>query len=119
MTDLHRNLIRNIKRCRATLGISQMDLAERAELSAGYIGEIEMGRKFPAPEALERLAIALETKPFRLLMGENDAAEWGGLDVYYAAADEIRERLNREIDSLKQRPGPKDDGEDPTRGKKK
>lgn len=104
MTDLHKNLIRNLKKGRASLGISQMELAERAELSSGYIGEIEMGRKFPTPEVLERLAAALATKPYRLLMGEDDAAEWNGAEAFYAAADEIRERLNREIDALKRLP---------------
>jgi transcriptional regulator with XRE-family HTH domain len=105
VTDLHRNLIRNLKRRRASLGISQMELAEKADLSSGYVGEIEMGRKFPAPEALERLALALDTKPWRLLMGDDDAAEWNGAEAFYAAADEIRERLNKEIDSLMKRQG--------------
>lgn len=103
MTELHHLLIRNLKSRRGSLGLSQMELAEKAELSAGYIGEIEMGRKFPAPEVLERLAAALDVRPYRLLMGEDDVAEWLGDEAYYAAADEIRQRLNRELDSMTKR----------------
>ena len=109
MTELHHVLIRNLKSLRAGLGISQMDLAERAELSAGYIGEIEMGRKFPAPEVLERLAKALGVRPYRLLMAAEDVAEWLGAEAYYAAADDIRQRLNRELDAMTRRKP----GEDP------
>jgi len=80
-----------------------MELAEKADLSSGYIGEIEMGRKFPAPEVLERLAAALGVRPYRLLMGDEDVAEWLGQEAFYAAADEIRQRLNRELDTMTKR----------------
>jgi transcriptional regulator with XRE-family HTH domain len=97
VSEIRDNLVRNVKRRRGQLGISQMELASRAELSSGYIGEIEMGRKFPTPEVLERLAAALETKPFTLIMGEDDVAESA---AFYVAVDAIRERLNREMDHL-------------------
>lgn len=77
-----------------------MELASRADLSSGYVGEIEMGRKFPMPEVLERLAAALETKPFALIMGEDDVAESA---AFYAAVDTIRERFNRDLDQLSNR----------------
>lgn len=103
MSEIRVNLVRNVKRMREILGISQMELAGRANLSSGYIGEIEMGRKFPTPEVLERIATALETKPFRLIMGEGDVAEE---ELFYAAADTIRERLNRDLDELTRKKRP-------------
>jgi transcriptional regulator with XRE-family HTH domain len=106
VTELHRILVDNMKRLRSELGISQMELAARAELSSGYVGEIEMGRKYPAPEVMERIASALGVKPYRLLMGEDDVAEWLGGEAYYAATEEARERLRRDIDELFKRPGP-------------
>ncbi len=113
MTDLHRNLIRNLKRSRGKLGYSQAELAEKADLSTGYIGEIEMGRKFPAPEALERLALALRTKAYRLLMGEEDVREWSGPEAYKAAIEEIRSNINSHFDELEkgQDGGPETGGE--------
>ena len=40
--------------------LSQAKLAEKAGTSTHYIGQIELGNKFPTPEMLERIAVALE-----------------------------------------------------------
>jgi transcriptional regulator with XRE-family HTH domain len=45
---------------RRILGITQAQLAERVNTSTHYIGQIELGNKFPTPEMLERIAAALE-----------------------------------------------------------
>ena len=42
------------------MGITQARLAEKVETSTHYIGQIELGNKFPSPEMLERIAGALE-----------------------------------------------------------
>lgn len=42
------------------LDITQAQLAERVGTSTHYIGQIELENKFPTPEMLERIAIALE-----------------------------------------------------------
>ena len=102
-TELHEILVRNMKLYRSKLGISQMELAERAGLSSGYVGEIEMGRKFPSPEALIQLASALEVKPFRLLMGAEDVAEWLGDEAFYAATDEVVEDLRKGLDEMRKK----------------
>ena len=114
-TELHQNLVRNLKRRRSVLGISQMELAERAGLSSGYVGEIEMGRKFPSPEALEGLATALGVRPFRLLMGDEDVAEWLGDEAFYAVKDELRARLIGELDAFMGRKPQDGSGDGPGR----
>jgi transcriptional regulator with XRE-family HTH domain len=45
---------------RKILGISQAQLAEKVDTSTHYIGMIESEKKFPTPEMLERIAVALE-----------------------------------------------------------
>jgi len=60
MTSLRALLSHNIKERRGVLNISQTKLAERVETSTHYIGQIELGNKFPSPEMLERIATALE-----------------------------------------------------------
>jgi transcriptional regulator with XRE-family HTH domain len=45
---------------RQILGISQAKLAEKVDTSTHYIGMIEIKKKFPTPEMLERIAAALE-----------------------------------------------------------
>jgi transcriptional regulator with XRE-family HTH domain len=100
VTEIHRNLVRNMKRHRTLLGISQMELAERAGLSVGYVGEIEMGRKYPSAEKLEAIAKALGVKPFRLIMGPEDLTDALGQDALYETAGRIKERLERELDEI-------------------
>jgi len=60
MTSLRTLLSHNIKERRRILGITQARLAEKVETSTHYIGQIELGNKFPSPEMLERIAGALE-----------------------------------------------------------
>jgi len=60
MTDLRQLLAFNLKQKRCEFGITQAKLAEKADVSTQYIAMIEIGRKFPSLEMLERLAMALE-----------------------------------------------------------
>ncbi|MDR1904919.1 MAG: helix-turn-helix domain-containing protein [Treponema sp.] len=60
MTSLRALLAHTIKEQRRILGITQAQLAERVGTSTHYIGQIELGNKFPSPEMLERIAAALE-----------------------------------------------------------
>ncbi len=83
-----------MKRRRKYLGISQMDLAARANLSSGYIGELESGTKFPSGETLETLAEALEVRPFVLLMSSEDLS----LEVRDQAVIEATDRLRSIVD---------------------
>jgi len=66
MTDIKQLLALNIKQNRHRLGISQAKLAERAQASTQYISMVELGRKFPSAEMLERLATALEIDSLNL-----------------------------------------------------
>ena len=43
-----------------------MKLAEYCNTSPGYIGEIEMGRKFPSTELIEKIAGILRIEPYHL-----------------------------------------------------
>ena len=49
-----------------------MTLAEKCGTSASYIGEIEIGKKFPSVEMVQKFADALNIKPYKLFMEEND-----------------------------------------------
>ena len=60
MTNLKKVLAANLRKKRSGLGITQARLAEKANVSTQYIAMIEIGRKFPSLEMMERLATALE-----------------------------------------------------------
>lgn len=64
--------ITNLKRIRKQKHISQMQLAEKYNTSTSYIGEIEIGKKFPSVEMISNISEALEIRPFELFMEESD-----------------------------------------------
>jgi transcriptional regulator with XRE-family HTH domain len=66
MTSLRHILATNIKERRYVLGISQAKLAEAANIATTYIAMIEIERKFPSVDVLERIARALEIDPTEL-----------------------------------------------------
>jgi len=55
-----------MKNFRKKENITQMKLAECCETAPSYIGEIEMGRKFPSTEMIEKIAGALRIEPYHL-----------------------------------------------------
>ncbi|MBO5691535.1 MAG: helix-turn-helix transcriptional regulator [Spirochaetaceae bacterium] len=69
--ELQKILSCNIKELRSLRGMSQMKLAEKADLSVSYVCDIESGRRWGTPETFTRLAKALEVSPFELLIPQS------------------------------------------------
>lgn len=59
MTKVQKQLAENIRYYRKQKGFTQEDLAEKAGTAANYIGTIEIGKKFPSPKMIEKIAAAL------------------------------------------------------------
>ena len=51
--------ISNVRLYRKERGLSQLKLAELCDSSQTYIAEIEVGKKFPSPGMIEKMASAL------------------------------------------------------------
>jgi len=66
MTNIKEILAQNLKENRRRLGITQPELAERAGMSTQYLAMIEIARKFPTADILERLSVALGINPHEL-----------------------------------------------------
>jgi len=60
MTDLRQILASNMKIYRKNLGMTQAKLAEMAGTTNNYIGLIEIGKRFPTVNMLERIAKTLQ-----------------------------------------------------------
>jgi transcriptional regulator with XRE-family HTH domain len=56
--------VQNLKEFRKKEGLSQMKLAEYCGTAHSYIGEIEVGRKFPSMELIEKIAKILRVEPY-------------------------------------------------------
>ena len=68
MANIREVLAENMKKYRQKLGITQPELAERANISTNFVGMIEQKRKFPTPEILDRIAMALEVETSELFV---------------------------------------------------
>lgn len=76
MTELSRCLASNLKIFRQRWGYSQADLAERGDVSVGYVGDLEVGGKWPSAEVLERLAEALHVQPYQFFLRPEDSSSY-------------------------------------------
>ena len=63
--------IANLKKYRKIRGVSQMTLAELCDMGGNYIGQIEMGRRIPSFEKIEKIAKALGIPAGSLFIDES------------------------------------------------
>jgi transcriptional regulator with XRE-family HTH domain len=75
-------------------GISQATLARKVDISTQYVAMIELEKKFPTPEMLERIAEALETDPPELFSIPPSPA--GALRKLHEAAAATVEQATKE-----------------------
>jgi len=99
MTDLRGLLAKNIKKYRKIRGFSQEDLAERAKTSLTHIGMIEIGRKFPSVNMLEKIADALGIDTPELFSA--DTAVF--LPSYNISMERLYQEILDEVESFKTR----------------
>jgi transcriptional regulator with XRE-family HTH domain len=64
--------IQNLKEFRKKEGLSQMKLAEHCDTATSYIGDIEIGRRFPSMEMIEKIADVLRIEPYRFFKNRTD-----------------------------------------------
>jgi len=70
MTNIRKLFAENLKKYRHAIGLSQAKLAEKVNTSTHYLGMLELQRKFPSPEMMERLASALGIDTTELFLKE-------------------------------------------------
>lgn len=63
--ELRTTVAENIKKYRTMNNLTQMALAEKADLSVGYLHDLEAGTKWGMPETIVKLASALNVQPFQ------------------------------------------------------
>jgi transcriptional regulator with XRE-family HTH domain len=68
--DLKHIFVNNLRKIRVSRGVSQMKLAEMCDTTTNYIGEIEIGRRFPSLKLIERIGRVLDVEPYRFFIDE-------------------------------------------------
>jgi len=76
---LKENFVQNLKKFRKIEGISQAKLATLCDTDLSYIGQIEMGKRFPSIKLIEKIAVVLDIEAYRLFMDEA-GMQYGNLD---------------------------------------
>ena len=75
-----------------------MALAERCCTSTAYIGQIEIGNRFPSPDMIEKIAAALEIKPYLLFFDEeNETITERHLPKKMAISDSTKAELVKKL----------------------
>jgi len=70
-SPLVKRFAQNLRSRRLEVGISQEVLAERADLHRTYVGSVERGERNVSLMNVERLAVALDVPPWKLLRETN------------------------------------------------
>jgi transcriptional regulator with XRE-family HTH domain len=91
-------LARNIKEARGRLSLTQEMLAERAGLTTSFIGEVEICRKYPRPQTLQKIADALGLKPYQLFV-EEQSKELEQHKLLSRILVELKGNINRELEA--------------------
>jgi transcriptional regulator with XRE-family HTH domain len=66
MIGIRQVLALNLKKNRQKCSLTQEKLAEKAGISAHYLAMVEVAKKFPTPEMLDKLAEALDIETVQL-----------------------------------------------------
>jgi transcriptional regulator with XRE-family HTH domain len=92
-------LAKNVRAARKRLGISQMKLAEKADLSVGYMNDVERARRWLGATTLARLAGVLHLRPYQFFLENGDSTT----DIHTMLAEivsELRSSVDSDIESI-------------------
>ncbi len=95
----YKEIGKRIAKRRKTLGLSQANVEERADIGDKYLSSIERGISIPSTEVIMRLAIALETTPDEFLVGtaRHEDEAWKSVAELLRTMDEKHLNLARSL----------------------
>lgn len=90
----------NIKTFRKLNNLTQMALAEKADLSVGYLCDLEAGKKWAMPETITKLSAALNIQPFQLFLSDADFEKSSLTTDLLNFSSELKQSIDIEIANL-------------------
>ena len=90
----------NLRNRRKELGFTQEKLAELCNTDPCYIRQIEIGRRFPSLQYIERIAQALAIAPYRLFYDEPSKERGGAVLMTTEQKQKIKSMLTSNVDKL-------------------
>ena len=98
--ELRKTVGENIKRYRKASKLTQMALAEKANLSVGYLCDLESGKKWGTPETISRLSIALNIQPFQLFLTEVKINNFPPAADLLQLYNDLKQNIDKEFTKL-------------------
>jgi transcriptional regulator with XRE-family HTH domain len=83
---------KNIKLLRARRGLSQADLAEKADMSVTFLSTIERGIRFLQPDMMAKIANALGVEVNQLFVADLESGE--GNELLNHLTEDISKNVN-------------------------
>ena len=65
---IQKTFAQNLRECRRQCGFTQVQLAEKANISVNYLAMVELARYIPRVEIIERLADAMSVEIYELFI---------------------------------------------------
>jgi len=90
----------NLRKYRKLLGLTQEKLAEMCNTDPGYIRQIEIGKRFPSLEYIERLAKSLNIAPYRLFFDETNIEDDRLISLYAEQKQKIKSMLINNVNQI-------------------
>ncbi|MDR1949852.1 MAG: helix-turn-helix domain-containing protein [Spirochaetaceae bacterium] len=100
--DIRSLLSKNLKQFRARKGLSQLKLANIAELTHNFINEIENGQKWISPETLAKLAEVLEVKPYQFFLPAGSGTDEES-EIFTGYLDDLSDSFNKMVHDIRSR----------------
>lgn len=89
----------NVKYYRTQKKYSQQELAEQSEISTSYVAEIELGRRHPSLQTLQKLSNALKIETYQLLVDPNKHDN----DIIAKFSEQLLDRIKDDMKNLQSR----------------
>ncbi|MDR1411465.1 MAG: helix-turn-helix domain-containing protein [Spirochaetaceae bacterium] len=98
--DIARLFGKNLKRIRSNKKMSQLTLANMADLTHNFINEIENGRKWVSSDTIAKLAAILEAEPFQFFIPDQSM---GNIDtqIFQEYIDEMSVSFGRMVQEFR------------------
>jgi len=90
----------NLRKFRKSQGLTQDKLAEMCNTDPCYIRQIEIGRRFPSLQYIERIANALNIAPYLLFYDETNDEKDGLLLLYTEQKQKIKKMLTDNVSQI-------------------
>ena len=92
----------NLKHLRNIANLSQVTLANEADLTHNFINDIESGKKWVSPETIGKLASALKAEPYQFFVSDS---KWNdrGAEIFSMYLNDLEDSFEKMIEEYRGR----------------